>query len=748
MKKLFLLTLLALAQLSTYGQTFSITLPDTLAGKEWVRNLVREELKKVGTTPTTPEVTDPALDPCKAGPEIKEISNVSSTYLNVRFHGDGVIKLNWKILNSAGIAVRSGEISPKNNTPGITYNTLEAGKYTLILSGASCKSDLSHLPFTIAGSVGVVTPPTDTKLAVIAKGMDEHMQLVWTKIADGYSVSDLATVDLRDGYQWRYLINGEVVKTGRSTLKDYLISGINPGRILKYSLKNGLETLNHWTDRPDQHGGYYDINASQGFSHNTSYTFQTYAFPGASSSFVNPIPAWYDPTIQNVQWADHAPDMQLPKGHVWIENPSLWGIEHVMRKGVTHISNYRLPWDVDGNKEVIRMMNAGITYNDVPRLEHFLGLKKVGENDYSNGWNKAWWPTGPFNREQSIAAANQTDISHAMWIGEAEENEAFMYNNVEMWFHFYKRLRERYDERFASRGIKYYIAHNYYHLWPSEYNLGSGLSREHYKQVLSVPADKMPTSVYSPGGTLSFTNLIVEGVYLNTPDIQIDQPLNLLYHMTAAEHLGYDAGVFLAGVHEDRPNNRQEVTYPEGKYYLQNKMPLAPQLHLTNGFFAQVFGKLFVEWGGSGKTLAKKIDTEWAQGLWYPNGSKDPQGGFPYAKKWGEETFFGYTGSTDLSYFSQKLYVDTYAAVDGGKDQYLKFRIDNGKWITPSEHDFVDAYFDKRGITHSRTLNGKTAIFYLNCFADSKSHKLEIELPDGRILVEQVAGSGIHAKLL
>ena len=48
MKRLFLLTLLALWQLGASAQNLTITLPDTLVGKQWVKNYVRSVLKEQG----------------------------------------------------------------------------------------------------------------------------------------------------------------------------------------------------------------------------------------------------------------------------------------------------------------------------------------------------------------------------------------------------------------------------------------------------------------------------------------------------------------------------------------------------------------------------------------------------------------------------------------------------------------------------------------------------------------------------
>ena len=746
MKKIAFLFSLLLS-VSVSAQTLNITLPDTLAGKNWVRNLIKEELKNSGVKPNDPVVVKP--DPCKAGPEILEITNSSATYLNARFHGEKVEVIDWHIKDSKGDLVRNGEVAPKNNTPGITFGTLPSGTYTLTFTGKSCVSAPSSKAFTIGGSVGVVTPPSGEKnVSGMAKGMDGHMQLVWTKQGDFYLVSDIAKAPIGDAYEFRYLIGSEIVKTGKNPLSNYRIAGNNPGRIIKYKIKPSL-VLNNWTDRAsDEVGGYFSMGAAEGFTHNTSIPFHTYSFPGTTGDFINPIPSAFNPSLQNTQWGDFAPDMQLPAGHVFISDPRPWGYEKMFKKGITHISNYALPWSEGAPySEVIRLRDAGLSYNDVPRIETVFGIQKQGNTGqyWPNGTSKDWWPQGAPTYEEGVKLGQKADNSHAIFIGEFTENESWLPPSEPTFKGFYSALRPRYEERFAKRGIPYYICHDYLFLGGERLNAG----RDHAKRILQLTPEQMPTSNYSPGGSLSETNLIVETVYLDAPDKHAAQPYELIFRLEYFKQMGYHAGVFLAGVHEWRPNNRYQVDYPEGKFFLQNKLPLDPSLHIANGFLAQVYGNLFVEWGGNGKVENKTIPEDWAHGLWYPNGSNDSQGGFPYYKKNGDkDSYYGYSASVDLSYFSQKLFNDTYGKVDGGSDRYLKFRIDGGNWVSPSDDDFIDAYYEKRGFVHSRTLHGNTAFFFLNCFTDNSAHVLEVEMPNGFIWKGSVAGNGIHAKLL
>lgn len=689
------------------------------------------------------------IDSCKAGPKLIKIHNVSSTYLNGSFYGLNVFQIKWTIKDKQGKTIRTGEVSPQDSNPLITFGELPAGSYTLTYQGKSCTSAPSTLPFSISKNSD---PAKNARTSandptIVAKGMDEHLELSITRHGDIFQISDLATPPIGNDYEFRYMIGAEVL-TSPQPLKNYVVSGTNPIRIWKAKTKKGIKSINQWEDIKNW---YYDKNAGEAFSNNTSVAFQTMVFPGIQnpSGFINPIPASYEPWTQVAQWADIAPNMKLPEGHVWIASRGLWSVDQVMSKGVTHIEHHSLPWE---NMDKVNKMKAdGLTYNNVPRAQDFLHLKPSGPEEWVNGYNKQFWPNGPLSKEQAIQKANEADINDIIWIGQTMENVCYMPPEAQMWGDFYKRLRERYEEKWGTQKKKYYIAHNYFMFWPGDLSLSRDKSRAHFKKMLHLPVNELPKTNYSPGGTLSSTNLIPEAIYIGAPDIQQGQVYETIYRMHLIQHMGYESGVFLFGVHEWKPNNLYQYNYPEGTFYSWNKIPLDPNVIITNGFVAQVFGKLYIEWGGPGKTGNKNFDPQWGNGVWYPKGAITPQSNFPYYAKPNTPYYPGYTGSSDLSYFSQKLYNDTFGQVVGGTRKFLKFRIDNGPWISPSQfsaEEIVDAYHDKRGFVFSESKNGKTAWFYLNSFADNNWHDIEVELSPGIVTKKRVAGNGVHVRLL
>jgi hypothetical protein len=692
-----------------------------------------------------------SADSCKLGPKILSISNISASYLNGQFYGVDVFEFSWLISDLKGNVLRRGEITPVNSNPLITFEPLPTGKYTLTYTGKSCISAPSTMAFAITtpsksansnARMSASTPQT------IAKGMDEHMELSISKHEDLYLINDLSKATASDGYEFRYMVGAEVL-TSDKPLRDYFIAGNQPFRVLKMKTKKGLQSIARWSDR--ENNGYYSTTAGEGYSYNTSVAFNTFYFPGANNAdqgFINPIPKSYNPASQEVQWADIAENMKLPQGHVWVAARGKWSIEKLMEKGVTHIAHHQLPWD--NESRVRQLKDAGVTYNNVPRIEHFLRLKENGPDRSQNGYNLKYWPNGPLTREQAIQKANEADISDAIWVGETMEGASFMPAEAEMWGHFYKRLNERYRQKWGDKKVPYFIAHNYFMFWPSEMSLSRDKNRSHYKKLLHLKPSELPKTNFSPGGSLSSTTLIPEAIYIGAPDVQQGQVYEAIYRMQLIRNMGYETGIFLFGVHEWRPNNLYEYNYPEGKFFSYSKLPLDPSVIIANGFIAQIFGKLYIEWGGSGKTSGKNFHSEWGKGLWFPTGARDPHDDFPYYAKPNTESYPGYNGSDDFSYFSQKLYNDTFGKVAGGSRKYLKFRIDGGAWITPSQfsaEEIVDAYNDKRGFVFSETKNGQTAWFYLNSFADNKWHQLEVEFPDGSIAKERVAGNGVHAKM-
>ncbi|WP_424059770.1 hypothetical protein [Pedobacter sp.] len=775
MKKLLILLLLAQV---TFGQTVNVPTKEYVDAQVRTINARIDSAVKAIKPGIPPIVRPPFIKDCPRGPYIQKISDVTSTSAEVLFDGDGVFSIEYEVIRDGGSRVVLDSVRPQSSRVIINYPAQSDGTFNLIFRGKSCKSSDDKSQFKIkSNSGGVVLPPVvnppvidppqtgSYQLKTLAQGMDEHMNLVVRDSGDIRVFTDIAPDQISPNHNYRYLINGEIL-TQKGRLTNYKIAGNNPIRIVKFRLRKDLSSINQWgTQESDYIGSsYYHRDAGELFSYNTSFAFHTYVPVGPQSKdgFLNPILWNYKPENQMISWPEIAPDMKLPAGQFWIGDWTGYTPDLVYSKGVTHLLHHWLPWnEADGNKVANALKYAGKTYNNVPRNEVIFNLRKlppivkpdgtVITDDYTGdgGTNKFWWPNGGFDAETAIRKANETGVTDAIWIGETMENESWTPDNWEMHRHFYKRLRERYEDHFGKRGIPYEIVFNYYYLWPEPISLSRNRNADYFRKLLVTKPEDLPKTPYSPGGVLTSTTMITEGIYLGAPDIQIGVIYETIYRFHINKILGYRSGVFLAGQHEYRPNNKYMFSYPEGKFYTDKKVPLDPNVHIAAGFIAQVYGNLFIEWGAAGKKDHKNQSYEWSKGLWFPNGSTFPQNGFPYYS-YTNDYYGGFDGGADLSYFSQRLFNETFGQTHGGERAYLKHRIDGREWITPDQsfgQEIVNAYEQKRGFVLSQKKNGKTAWFYLNSYADNNWHTLEVQLPDGQIKIFKVSGNAVHARL-
>lgn len=791
MKRLFfLLAFLVGIQLNASAQLkFEISIPDTLVGKKYLENVLREALKDLGK-PTDPVIVPPVAKVKCAdigqGPDIKAITDVTSAGIKLQFHGNGIDTILVEILDGGGQGITSKVIAPTSSTVGVSYGQLlPPGNYQLRLQGQSCKSYPQTRAFLVppletgggtkpAPDPGVeapgqgsgnnsVNPVAVLPLVNLTRGMDEHLNLTFRDSADVHIMNDVSDDNRGDKgrYLFRYLINGQKIDTD-ARLKNYVIAGNNPLRVLVGKLDRQYKSdgFNRWgTGRPEEYAqGWFKIDAGEPFSFNTSYAFQTFIAKGnqAANGFLNHIPQNYDPSSQQVSWGDIGEDIQLPKGHFWGASWYPWGVEKVFAKGVTHLAHHSLPWDAATNDKLAKELKAaGKTFSDFQRIEAVFGRTNNGSAElWPNGTSKAIWPTadGLPADEAREWAWKTGGASDAIWLSEMSENVGWQSNWSPMFSAFYPELRKRYEQNFGSRGIPYEIIHNYF--WQGGESLKLNYSADFYKQLFRKSPQDLPVTEFSPGNPLSSTTMIVEAVYLDAPDLNLRQPTELAWRLEYFKQMGYHAGVALFGVHETRPNNRYKIDFPDGTYYKADKAPLDPNVHIASLFFGHVYGNATFEWGGYGWANQKLFDGRPGQPLsgdWFPLGAKEPRNN-EFNKLWnGSGDFYhGFTGSADLTYFAHRLYAKTFGQTDGGARQYLTYRLDGGAWITPGQYkadELVDAYKQERGFALAQSRDGKTAWFYHNSFADNNWHTLEVKLPSGQVVTERVAGNGIHAKI-
>ncbi|TLU99153.1 T9SS type A sorting domain-containing protein [Dyadobacter luticola] len=89
---------------------------------------------------------------CISGPTLESVSNVTSTGLRFVFNGLGVSTIKWKIVSGTTTVATNTTAELTSSTVNISYSTLAAGSYKLVIEGSSCTSSTSELSFTVAGS--------------------------------------------------------------------------------------------------------------------------------------------------------------------------------------------------------------------------------------------------------------------------------------------------------------------------------------------------------------------------------------------------------------------------------------------------------------------------------------------------------------------------------------------------------------------------------------------------------------------
>ena len=697
------------------------------------------EVPPVVIVPENPGPVVPVLLPCKAGPEIRSISSATEQSLVVVFHGEEVYGMDFEILKN-GTVLRTGKIKPESNTLEIGYETLSAGTYSLRLIGNTCQGASQSKEFPIEKFSGQVNPPKipdgskidqTVQPVLLSRSHPSILDIRITGTSENWLISDVSTFQLRDGYEFLYLVNNDIVRTSQN-LTNYHYQGNTPVRIQKHPIKKGVESLVRW-DPGAQPGGWFDPAASYSFGPVsdvggvTSYFFQGGWLPQSQDlAWVNPVPAGWTPKDYS-SWPEVSPQITMPADKVYIQNPHAEGqkISQLLRLGVTH---YSQRWqNTEGG------LPADKLYNDVPRLENLLGMIKSPGGQ----WIKS------ISADQARSAARRLPIL-PVEINETMEGDAFISQDDAAWSPFYEELAAR----TPRDGRRRYRAHNYYEILPSEYSTTNKKLAD-MRWVYTTPARSLPRGSFA--GSLRNTNTHVVGWYKNAPD-ETTYVYKKLYNMQVSKKLGLFTGVFIFPVHEWQPGFSWQVstTNPAGKLAQSDKAPLSPSELMTAAYLGLDEGDISIVWETDFQRSKNPNDitTSWMGGkrIWEP--APGSPGLFPY--KTSGTTFPGYPQWVyDLYHFGTLLYSYTSAATDGGESHYADFRIDGGSWIVarPDGSDVLDAWDQKRGLAKVTKKDKLVTISYVNPSADNRSHSIEIRDPDNasRTWKGTVFGDMIHS---
>lgn len=709
--------------------------------------------------------TSPPVKPkCSEGPIAKSMMQVTSTSGVLNFHGLGVTHIRYSIYRS-GNEISAGVVEPQSANVQIPFGSAQAdGAYQITIMGENCVSPTSTIDFNIktetgGGGGGTSPPPGPTGKAIpkrIFSGKPENMDIQVIPSTDGgWLINDLSSVKPDNEHIFWYGINNHIIKT-REPLKDYPWPANTPLEVWKAQPRNDTYTLEQWSETR----GYFKPDAAQEFSDGDSYPQAIFYFQPADSAV--------NANKQFPHWMDFAPDITLPKGKVWVMPiGDIDSYDLIRRKGVTHISKYQFT-----KKPFERqVLEEGRGYDEVPKTPEQFSLnrgtgvsnwvpKKTGGRlpieaapvDWPSTWNEKYWgvlregQTEPMTALDGREAADKYQTAMPLVVFENSEGDHAVGAQWPFVGTYYQRYKERMTSEWAQKGIKPLIAHNYYTGFTSfTGNIDNDLA------LLRKPVDQWPSNPFT-NRTLRNTTAVCFPYYLSSPDKTLGEAYKLIFASKIADAAGFETLFFPQEFHEDRPNNYQEVRYDTGKFYLKGKKEYTPAEVITMTALSLEFGTGVVPFGAGAKTLPDyKFRREFhgkEGNLWLPNGATEYQRGpwsFPYYVDSGGEVWpnmnFEYAMAEGVRIFAQY-----FAPVHSGEAKWLDYRMDGGPWITASNQyadDVINAEYGKRPVVYSKTLNGKTAVFYLWPYADTKLHTLEYRL-GGKTYTRTVHSTIIH----
>lgn len=703
---------------------------------------------------TSPPVEKPK---CTEGPIAKGMDQVTPTGGVLEFHGIGVTNLRYTVSKSGSAIISTGVVEPKSAKVQIPFGSAQAdGVYTIAITGDNCKSDTSKADFPIK----TTSPPPVTGKVVPKRmftGKPENMNIqVTANPAGGWVLNDLASVTPDENHIFWYGINNTIVKT-REPLKNYPWPANTPLEVWKAQPKLGTNDLEDWSETR----GHFKPDAAQEFSDGDSYPQAIFFFQPSDSALVE--------SKQYPQWMDFSPEITLPTGKVWVMPVGdIDSYEFIRSKGVTHISKYQF----SGKPYEGTVLREGRGYDEVPKTpEQFSLTSGTGVSNWvpkqSGGrlpieaspvgwpstWNEMYWgalrdgQTEPMSAEEGRKAADKYQTAMPLVVFENSEGNHAVGSQWPFIGTYYDRYAARMKAEWNPKGIDPLIAHNYYTGFQSfTGNIDNDLA------LLRKPVDQWPANSFIQGGTLRSTTAVCFPYYLSSPDRTMGEAYKLIFASKIADAAGFKTIFFPQEFHEDRPNNFQEVRYDTGKFYSKNKKEYTPAELITMTALSLEFGSGTVPFGAWPKTSAafkfRREDHGNEGNLWLPNGATEYQRGpwsFPYYVDGGGEiwpnSIFEYGMAEGVRIYSQY-----FQPVHGGKEEWLEYRLDGGPWVKAANQyadDVINAQYGKRPIVRAKTLNNKTAVFYLWPYADTNLHTLEYKL-NGKTYLRTVHSTIIH----
>lgn len=466
---------------------------------------------------------------------------------------------------------------------------------------------------------------------------------------------------------------------------------------------------------------------------------------------------------QVAQFANICPDMTLPPGAVCVIETAGegWTQPLMIRKGNSHYNRVLVGHESGGNENAYNSQFPNRKYWAVPRINDSFGM------------------TNNTSQSQCEAYADQMPLDNGLVVLETQENNNFLAPDAIQWLWFHNRWKARCDAATAIDGVKRYRCHNYFRFNNGIWGLSVRISPETNRLLYTTPVEQWGNITYvddfgltqrakndfSPDGRLYATNMVLEGVYMGTPDDDADRFTGALFCMDHARMQGKKPGFFVFPWREWRPGFLEGTNYSDGRFMRREKQKLSPSFMMDVGFMSMEFAGAgqagtYIDWGvpayqpKTKKPIGYYPPIHDGSDYWKATGAPDYSappyyGGVGYGK-------FGFGGG-DFQYFGVKLWNETVGQVYQGTPTFLRYRINSGSgfgsWIEKSvaESDVIDSYKDKRGLCRGRIANGKMAVWYMNKYApDHLKKTIEFQHPTNPAITytETICGSGVHAKLI
>ncbi|MPR36610.1 hypothetical protein [Salmonirosea aquatica] len=696
----------------------SVIPPGRIASEAYVRQYVDSVLAKQPPVVVLPPVipSQPVLEPCKAGPEIRSISSVTEQSLVVVFHGEKVLGMDFQILQS-GTPKRTGKIEPKSNTLTLGYETLPAGIYTLQLIANTCRGTSEPREFTVPKSVGEIpTPVPDRTLGArytyVGRTDTTYLDIVLTPTDNGYLITDRAPFPLRSGFEYWYAINNTVIKSATPLTNYAYHSRTGVLSITKHHYVRGLDYTARWNVTEP---------ANTWYQPSASYTWGTRSDVGGQSiillnsdddaagdlAWLDITPGWYQGE-HTMSWPYRAPANTISSGKMLGFNASVAGVSSQLRlsRGETHVTDASLPLQQQLGR-VVGCRVLGITTT-------------TGSRDYYRAAADRWPLHG--------AAAFETNEGE-IWLPHGSAQV--------------RQIMERLTERYKQAGYPYFLSPDYggygfmtKPIWEADIR---------WKYSASAPELIIRDEYFRSFGTT--INTVNVKNYGNDPVEFPRSVFNRISHYEIIKRAGYQAigftWNFLEIFQQGYAPGFAWQNNIAGHTVLTSSLAVLPyEEAVSDGFISMWYGDGLWVWDGQATRNrdATTLNLSYNPAKTSLNGLRIRADRNSFEGEFQPEP----DAALDGFYVGAVTLPSQCQATEGGERRYLPFSIDGKNYSTEADgSDVLTANREKRGICQVRIKGNQATVFFLDPYAGLEWRNFSVMI-NGKTFTGRVFGKRPH----